>query len=1187
MLEPIPFQIEKFRLDQNYCIEASAGTGKTYNIKKIVAELIKSEEKISLSKILLVTYTEKAAGELRDRIRAELLEQLDAKDESKKPLLSGEKKKRIENALAEVDNAAIGTIHSFCQKTLHDFAYESDMPFTFSMASDDALEEFVDRKIRDEWAVELKEIGVKADDVRTLLINAVKVYEDGMSFAKPISTVEDWIPTNSEFEKNWNVLKKYAKSGAVFTAMDKTKNKEFPVQKIIDEILSRKSSKFANCGKEPVAATPADLNDAVQYFFSIKGKDILQLESAEDCTRFKFVADKVKDVYDAFQKQKLDDKQISFDDMIAKVRNAVVKSENSALCEKLRKTYKYAIIDEFQDTNQNQWDIFKTVFLDSSSNHIIVVGDPKQSIYSFQGADLNVYLQAKNDIIAKGGIYAKLNTNFRSTDEMVRACGKMFAERFFISPINQNIQFEESRSSGKVNPVLLNGSEIKPLYIAKNTSPACFAKYAVSKIAEFTKIVVDPYGKKQTALQYYDKDEKKYQNLKLSKIAVLARTRSEMENIEKEMTLAGIPFVRYKDSNLFKGREGVLWITLLKALNAPDFAGRNRGLLNAVLVSDFFRYNPQNVESSDFEKPNNPVVQYFSAWKNLLKAYRYAELQERIYADTQIDRFLCDSSKLQQLAKVKQIGSYIFDYLYNNRVSLEEVIKHLEGLSLDIEDSDDEDGNLIARGSDFDAVQVMTIHASKGLQFPIVISVAGFKAAYQKPKSAFVCRDGNSKTFGFDKCSKEKDLAVILDEWHRLFYVDYTRAESVLILPVYKDKWEGKNRGQYGFLSQALNREGLESFANESDYWEDQDPNGSSRWKSQIKDYLREISPSEKESQFAPIAQLNASLASKSIFQHSYSSLAGKLKEGEETVATENGKLLDRQASDEAESRGAVKTVVIDPNPVRILSDDSQIVLENAVPGVVDFPRGSKLGNALHQTFELMDFKKIGMKKAESAMHDADFRKLVGEQFKSQAFAIENHSDWVDQSAHFVWNTMNANLPEICGGVCTGKSFSLKELSAENRCAEMEFQMNSLGFGGNALRNFCKGFMDLLFVRGEYYSILDWKSDVLENYGVGGEMVDGTMKKVDDEYAVQRVLYSYCLVQWLKSFGKFGSDEEEIFRKHFGGVYYVFFRGCCAGKSSGLYAQTWKNYAELSAAFENVKSLMMKNAGNSVEKKGM
>ena len=1173
MMEPIPFQIEKFLLNQNYCIEASAGTGKTYNIKKIVAELVKSEEKISLSKILLVTYTEKAAGELRDRIRAELQEQLEAKDEFKKPLLTGEKRKRIENALAEVDNAAIGTIHSFCQKTLHDFAYEAGMPFALSMASDDVIEDLVDRKIRDEWSVELNELGINASVIQKLVVNGVKNYEEGMSFVKPISTLEDWIPTNPEFEANWIKLNTY--SSGYFMAHDKGKKLvTHQIQSIISFIIEKKSSNFTKLGTIYDSTDSPEVDSALRYFFSIRGKNIIKLEKPENCAQFQFVEGKLQDVYAAFQKQKLDNKQISFDDMIAKVRDAVVKGEYSALCKKLRSTYKYAIIDEFQDTNQNQWDIFKTVFLDSSSNHIIVVGDPKQSIYSFQGADLNVYLQAKNEIIANGGIYAKLNTNFRSTDEMVRACGKIFVGQFFTSSLNQNIQFEESDSSGKVKPVLLNGLEVKPIYLARNISPEFFAKYAVSKIADFTKIVVGADGKKQTALQYYDKDQKKYQNLKLSKIAVLARTRSEMENIEKEMTFAGIPFVRYKDSNLFRSREGAQWVTLLKALNAPDFAGRNRGLLNAVLVSDFFRYNPQNVESSDFEKPNNPVLKYFAAWKSLLKAYRYAELQERIYADTQIDKFLCDSSKLQQLAKVRQIGAYIFDYLYNNHVSIEEIIKHLEGLSLGAEDSDDEDGNLVARGSDFDAVQVMTIHASKGLQFPIVISVAGFKSAYQEPQSAYVSRDGDAKVLGFDTRSKEKDLAVILDEWHRLFYVDYTRAESVLILPVYKDKWE-KESEQYGFLSRALNRDDLGAFVNESDYWEN--PKSSSRWKSQIADYLNEISSPKRESPRAPIAELNASLGSKSIFQHSYSSLAGKLRENEDSVTTENGKLLNRQASDEAESSAAVKTLAIDPNPVRILFGDSRIVLENAVSGVVDFPRGSKLGNALHQTFELMDFEKIGsMENVAVAKECAELRILIAEQFNSQAFSIEKHPDWVDQSAHFVWNTMNAKLPEICGGAFSGKSFSLKELPAESRRAEMEFQMNALGFGENVLQNFCKGFMDLLFVRGEYYSILDWKSDVLENYTVGNETVDGTMKKVDDEYAVQRVLYSYSLVQWLKSFGKFGADEEEIFRKHFGGVYYVFFRGCRAGESSGLYAQTWKNYAELSAAFENVKSLMTK-----------
>lgn len=1124
------FDIQKFKSSLDFCIEASAGTGKTYTIRKIVSKLVESG--IPLSKILLVTYTEKAAGELRDRIRQEMLE-------------NQSKGSAFERALSEVDNAPIGTIHSFCQKTLRDFAYEADVPFAMGMVGDDAVSDLINRLLRDEWADEIAENNLNANAVCAKMISTINAFAEGME-----------IPA----AKYWKVLQEHPDE-KYFAASRKgaKQESEYTVAGLMGFIRAGNVTK-TNSGSVFGHADSPEIEKAIRYFTEEDGQ--LTDESF-------FVYSHLPDVFRMFQQKKREDKLQSFDDMIHQVRDAVVSPDGSEkpLCRKLRSAYRYAIIDEFQDTNQDQWDIFKTVFLKSLENNIIVVGDPKQSIYSFQGADLSVYFSARDEI-AQRGDRCVLDTNFRSTDAMVNACNEMFSASFFDGG---RLEFESSNPCRKIKPPLWNGERLKPIQAAENVNAETFAKYAVSQIVDFISM---QNGK--TALQIFDKEKDNYVNLKLSNIAVLAKSRSEMENIESMMTWVGIPFVRYKDSNLFKGRESGQWITLFKALNVPDFTGRNRGVLNAVLMSDFFRIPLEKIENDVFENPNSEIALLFAKWRSLVERNRFAELQESVYAKTQIDRYLCDSSKLQSLAKFKQVGAYAFDYLINHRVTLEELIKHLEGLSLSMENADDEDGNLVSRGSDFDAVQVMTIHASKGLQFPIVVSVAGFKGLNKNAPGPFVCKTESGKTIGLDNKAKKTRQKEEMEEWRRLFYVDYTRAESVLLLP-----FPEKSKKELKFLTETQGAISAD-YIEKNNHWTVESAN--ENWnplklKKEVGEFLNASRKNSDDSIYPDAIRFMQSLGSKSIFQHSYSSLAGKLREGEDVVTTENGKLLNRQASDESESRGAVKAIVVDPNPVRILLEDFRTFPENSLSGIKNFPRGSKLGNALHQTFERMDFEKIGeMENAETAIYDVDFRKLIGEQFQSQAFSIEKHPDWVDQSAHFVWNTMNAKLPEIHGDACTGKYFSLKELALEDRRAEMEFQMNSLGFGENALQNFCKGFMDLLFVRGEYYSILDWKSDVLENYGIGDGIVYGTAKKVDEEYAVQRVLYSYCLVQWLKSFGTFGIDEEEIFRKHFGGVYYVFFRGCRAGESSGLYAQTWKNYADLSTAFENVKSLMAKTA---------
>ncbi len=1130
------FDIDKFNVGKNYCIEASAGTGKTFTIRKIVAELVKRG--IPVGKILLVTYTEKAAGELRDRIQAELKELAATQ-------LSPEELKNVKKSLAELDNATIGTIHSFCQKTLHDFAYEADVPFALSMAGDEVAENVVRKKIRDEWAEEIVSQELNAKNLQKWMTNSVKSIGEGME--------------NDAFLRNLEALQKFA--GESYLALPQKNGKTpttYRVGDLISAIREKSFSKTRNGSVLSGSVENPELQELLEYFID-KG---YAEKCKEDLPSKEYLLSHLPETREAFQRQKRENKLQSFDDMIQQVRDAVISRDGSEtpLCQKLRETYLYAIVDEFQDTNQAQWDIFKTVFLDSPKNHIVVVGDPKQSIYSFQGADLNVYLSAIDEISKKGS-KERLGTNFRSTNEMVEACNRIFCGDYFKGSTGVSVEFENSAASGDILSPTWNGKEIRPVFLCQTDGESddaeSFARYAVKKIVGF--VQKDDSGK--TALQCFDKDSKKFRNLKLSDIAVLARTRSEMEEMESAMRDVGIPFVRYKDANLFKGHEAHQWIALLKALDAPDFSGKNRSLLSEALVSDFFRLDFGDVENEKFDFPNNPEIQKFSRWRAILEKGRYAELLESIYAETQIDEYLCDSSKLQSFAKIKQIGNYIFDYLYENGVTVEEVVKHLEGLSLDAEEADDEDGNLVSKGSDFDTVQVMTIHASKGLQFPVVISAAGFKGWNNKAEPPYIYRDGKRKIFGLTKEAKENRQKEELEEWRRLFYVNFTRAESVLVMPYYTKTWE-KTKA-FEFLKKALGAENaafrelaeVENLTQEE--W------NAEELRKKMSGNLENQSEDDDKETNEHILRLNRDIDGKSIFQHSYSSLTGKLDKNECSVDGEN-----RDAEDGAESIPSPSKDPIDANPKRISLAASAEVSENVYGKVKNFPKGSLLGNAMHQVFEKMDFVEIGgLASSKEAVQNAEFQKLIGEQFLSQAFNAAEHPDWISQMAHFAWNTMNANFPEIHGNRATGNAFRLKELPAENRLPEMEFHLNA--DVGAALRNYCKGFMDLLFKRGDFYSILDWKSDVLESYSA----VDA-MEKVDSDYAVQRVLYSYCLVRWLQSFMP-EKSEEQIFREHFGGVYYVFVRGCRAGESSGLYAQTWESFADLEKAFEQLKKNLM------------
>lgn len=1200
---------ESFDPSKSLCIEASAGTGKTYTIQQIVARLI--NDGTPLDKILIVTYTEKAAGELKDRIRKKIEEVLETqklnKDNKEDVEYNQVKNVRLfSEALREVENAPIFTIHSFCQKTLRENAYDAGRPFDMAMIDENFVEGIVAEWARSKWLDnKLYQILLNSGDkahsliknLSDLLCNAINTYKgekpDGeeivklnlvntRGFEQPPTNVQDLLH-NDEIKAQLDTLKKFQE--CCFTQKKDSKT----IADFVAVIEKWEGGPLYDGPSFKDGSTPKKWNEAAYSAFKFfhELKDFL-LKDVNKVFENKFISEQTPELFRKWQAYKDSHKCQSYNDMILSVHRAVLAKDKrggeSLLCKKLRKQYKFAIIDEFQDTNQLQWDIFKKLF-----NPIFVVGDPKQSIYSFQGADVNVYQEAI-DHIETVGVKKNLVNNFRSTRSIIEGCNHLFEEikkdgetegKDFFFP--STIKFTQSffpENGVKIEPTL-NGERQLPFIIPKEEiDEVSFARAAVQKIVEFCTFR-NANGKQETALQVFDKDHpEQLRNVTFKDFAVLARTRSEMETIEDVMRSAGVPFARYKDTNLFNGRECAEWIALFKAIDANDFTARNRRLLSEALITDFFRVKLDHAESEMFDDPMNIARQRILEWKLLAEKRRFAELQEKIYEHTQVEKHLMDLAMLQNLAKLRQIGNYCITYLYQNSACLSDIIRHLEGLRTDNADTDDEDGNLVAKGTDFDAVQVMTIHASKGLEFPVVISVAGFKQFNDSASGPFIYHEGDSTRMGFESTDKVIRKSEEIEEWKRLFYVDFTRASSVLILPRYT-KWHIKDadayKPEFEFLGRAFNN----LCKNHKDYVE---PLKVNTWNEELSGQLRdivklqilkplsdksrnEIDNGSREQQEACADALQKDLAKLSVLQFSYSTLNGK-----------------------------ADNPISDPSGGRPDKDDGNDAQETATEAVqIRYPKGSKLGNALHSVFEDLKFFEFGqiVKSLDSARNHAQLINIIDEQFRKQGLPIWKHQkEWTDYTVDIVWNTLHAQLPEIQGGNFTESTFPLISIPTSDIKKECQFNVNATledcGIESEHLGRMFKGFMDVVFVRypdanvsmdTARYSILDWKSDVLENdiYSY-----DAVKEKVNDDYSVQRVLYSYCLIKWL---GQFYSDlsDKEIFEKHFGGIYYVFLRGTQEGTGKGIYSHTWKSFDDLQNAFDKVKKLMTKKKNASKE----
>ncbi len=1295
------FKVDVFDTKKSLFIEASAGTGKTYTIQLMVAKMI--AEGTPLKKILIVTYTEKAAGELKDRIRKKISEVLEKGEIDKGYPKEGVDLSLFQKAYQDVDNAAIFTIHSFCQKALKEYAYDAGRPFDMAMIDDAAVEDLVEQLIRDKWGAEeaFEKLLRSADKtssliekIKKLFISAVNLYKGKNDSGEEIVILApvkvewagDYISKEDapEFLKkcNFDALKIFPKFKSNFECLEKYKDKPYeairyakkkidgvqkyviePVENLVVSELIERLKKWTSesenyftpgdVGEKIVNAPNEELKNALCYIYDRLGtlanpkgkglKDLITKELNEKVPLREFIYSHLPDLFDEWQKYKAENKLQSFNDMILSVHQAVLSSDNS-LKTRLRAQYQYAIIDEFQDTNQLQWDIFRSVFLKEcdkpvDKHSLFVVGDPKQSIYSFQGADVNVYTAATKEINNRNDLFC----NFRSTEDIIKGCNNLFEEPYFDHKL---VEFVPSKwpdgplaNKKKALPLYKNEKIEKPIWLSEEISPEDFAKTAVAKIVDWCSVEKD--GK--TRLQVFDKDfDKKnpsedhpteLKNVTFKDFAVLAKSRSEMEIVEGEMRKIGIPYLRYKEGNLFKSKECAEWIAVFRAMNAPDFSSWNRKLLSEALITDFFKERISErllrsekdscagldelhyVEGEEFDRPDNPERLYIATWRSLALKHRYAEMQERIYRDTNVEERLMKVDRLQELSRLRQIGNYAVDYLYNHKCSLEDLVRHLQGLARYAESADDENGDLVEKGSDFNAVQVMTIHASKGLEFPVVISVAGFKGYNKNASAPFLYHDEQKKLhIGFGDNAKQYRKNEELEEWRRLFYVDFTRASSILVLPRYKKWSETDSKGnikypEYSFLKDAMEKIASTAHALSADAeWDSID------MYKEVKKILKTTCPDVKKDENlqgkidgrkSAMSTLQSALPGKAILQYSYSSLASRVARPDADNKTDEDEIgnIDESRADKDDSsldssaKTKEKQKEIDPDVIwNECAIASGAAIESLTLAEEKYPRGAKIGNVLHNTLEKSEFENFVS--ADDTLETlqknvpAKLKNIIKEEFNAESLPLAAHEEeWMEITLRYFYNTLHAALPVIAGGnfVKSADPFRLVDLPSNAHKSEVQFGLNADVKEESAeafatLYRVCKGFIDLLFVREEddgnrRYSILDWKSDFLDDYSP-----KSVKEKVDEEYSVQRVLYSYCLIKWLQNFNFCeGKSEQEIFEKHFGGIYYAFLRGTDGKTGKGIYAQTWKDFATLETAYAEVKNLMSQGANKEGE----
>ena len=1262
---------------QNAIIQASAGTGKTFSVQEIVKKLVfnneynlasndKKEEiaNNNLKKVLIVTFTEKATGELKDRIRDEL---------------DNELKNRIENNLDDKDLSInfdinsfnIFTIHSFCQNSIKEFCVDANLPIGLQVITNEKyyLNNFIDKYIRegniyleindfvnrlpklnlksfldglkntfmsvisnyfnDDKIISLKYFDNKSfndyynsdpvfknhcDNLKNSSDEVCKVYFD---YLKNITDMSQII-TDFSFQKNkfdsteindvfdYFYEKKQLKAKARFvgaTLSDMiSNNKELDskydillksgnIKALMFSIaLKRKSSNnkidFTSSFKlSNVIINQTEL-DAVNYISNISYKTINKDESPDKYLVVKYF----KDLYKLWQDEKIKNKQQSFNDMIFSVRESL--KSNPKFRKSLKEKYNFAIIDEFQDTNQLQFDIFKSIFMEDDKHRIIVVGDPKQSIYQFQGADLNVYEEAKTEILNNtivNGVSYDLDTNWRSTKDIIESCNEFFKNDYFsrnISGVTLQIPFTNSNYSGCGKEASYLGKPVKAFWVGgrddagnfEKIDPDIYSEEVVKQIIDFCSFVP---GTNKTKLQIRPKDikdkktgkmiQQQFRNVSFSDFTILYKVRTESEHIERVLKRCGVPYIKFKDKKLFGSKECAHFITILEAIISIDFTGNNRRLFKKALFTDFFNLSLSEIADERFNRDDNDEIDLILKWKELAKNKKWENLIDHIIDDSNISKRLCTTEKIQSLTIYKQLADYIISYLYDNN-SISDLIYNLKTSSRG--SSDDEDEGIIEVGVDLNSVKLMTIHASKGLQFPIVCSIAGFKDRYTK-SNTYIYHDKNLRKISFESTDSKTDDEL---EFKRLIYVDYTRAEYLMIIPYYsKESFGGiLSKDTKIFVeSQSSNYEKL--YCDEikyKDYFNLKNQVDSILAET-IKNNLKEkkdkeknIKHKSKSEQEKILSSLRNDSFNKRSHLYAYSNLA---HDGDEEDPLDNEETKYKADEDNA------KDIVSNFDNIYIPFKGNYIEKEpNIIPS--NFPKGKEIGSALHKIFEKCDF-------TDYLSNDNDSKleliiKRAFNEFKLKEPESENMKYVIDM----VHSVLNAKLTVIKGNKNINETFKLSSISKNDKKEEVDFNFNI--FKDRQLFEYFNGSIDLVFRRNDYYSILDWKSDSLNDSDLKLYYeFDYLEKHTKKNYAIQRVVYSYALIKWLNKKYKENSLEE-TFKKHFGGVYYVYIRGCSENTGNGIYCQTWESFKILEEAYKEIVSSLIINDDSNIIKLG-
>ncbi len=652
-------------------IEANAGTGKTYAIQHLYLRLL-LERELRAGEILVVTFTDLATAELRNRVR-DIVAKAVAKLEGSAPreegassdldrILEGHSSDgslaRLRLALLEFDDASISTIHGFCKRTLSESAFESGMPFQaeFSEEADEILERFV----KDFWR--RKTYGPDGALAASILAHAGFGVDDLLSFAKAVyGSGKALLPERSSYDAgalgaSLEELKlAWRQSGAeavklVLSCKDLSRGpfKDEPVKEAAasldafasarDGVVPWEALEFFSKGNMDSGITDKKKEEGVKApdhrVFSLCEEASAQCSECSKAFKLELAGLLSGG---SLRKLKGEAGVMSFDDLLIDLEHALAEERlrgESPLRDQLRTRYKAVLIDEFQDTDPVQYRIFKTAFLDGAeAPSVFLIGDPKQSIYAFRNADVFSYM----DVRSKIDCLLTLRDNYRSTEPMIEAVNKVFLKDVRRPFVIGEGWLEYSPSSyvppkpPKFKDILLvKGEPVSPplrfvfLEAAQARPWECSSQKGrplLKSPAARRLVAEDVAGRVAGLLALGLSGEAclagggKSRPLVAGDVAVLVSDHRQAGLVRELLRGRGVPAVVQKSLDVFESPEAEELAKVLEAVSEPA----SHPKLKAALCSVFFDVDPRLLDSYD---ASAEALAFYEAWLEYFQLLR-------------------------------------------------------------------------------------------------------------------------------------------------------------------------------------------------------------------------------------------------------------------------------------------------------------------------------------------------------------------------------------------------------------------------------------------------------------------------------------------------------------------------------------------------------------------------------------